>query len=391
MWIERRISSVVRRLLTQRPALVLTGARQTGKTSLVTRLFPHMHSVRLDLPHLAAQAENEPAQLLLDHPPPLFLDEVQYAPKLFRHLKVAIDDRRDQVGQFVLTGSQKFVLMREVSDSLAGRTAVLELEPLSFVEIHDALPSQNIDEVIVRGGYPELYARLDLDAHEYYASYLVTYLERDVRSLLRVGSLRDFERFVRACALRSAQLLNKSELARDVGISPSTASEWLSVLQASGQIHLVEPWFGNATRSMTKSPKLYVSDTGLLCFLLGIRSPVELGRSPYRGAVWETFVQTELRKRYALAAHGDAIYFFRDRAREVDFLLHRGGRFELLEAKWTEQPTARDASAFAPVAEQLGAERIVARTIVCRTPDAFSSNAGWRAVGPTHTWFDGDG
>ncbi len=160
----------------------------------------------------------------------MIIDEVQYAPRLFRHLKVLVDANRDRNGQFLLTGSQKFTLMKNVSESLAGRADIAELETLSFAEIRAARPAITLETAIVRGGFPELHANPDLDQVAFYNSYLATYLERDVRSLANVGSLRDFERFLRACALRSANLLNKADLARDVGIAPSTANHWLSAL-----------------------------------------------------------------------------------------------------------------------------------------------------------------
>src|SRR5438094_6459770 len=205
---------------------------------------------------------------------------MQYAPRLFRHLKVVVDASRDRNGQFLLTGSQKFTLMKSVSESLAGRADIVELETLSLAEIQAALPKTTPEEAIGRGGFPELHANPDIDQVAFYNSYLATYLERDVRSLANVGSLRDFERFLRACALRSANLLNKADLARDVGISPSTAGLWLSSLEASGQIVLLEPWFSNKTKTLVKSPKLYIADTGLLCALLNIRSEQALLQSP---------------------------------------------------------------------------------------------------------------
>lgn len=270
--------------------VVLTGARQTGKTSTVRRLFPHHSFVSLDLPTEAEQAEKEPHRFLQRHPPPVIIDEVQYAPGLFRHLKAEVDANRAAYGQFLLTGSQKFTLMANVSDSLAGRADIMELETLSYAEMRAALPQFQVAEAMVSGGFPELHANPEIGPVAFYHSYLATYLERDVRSLAHVGSLRDFERFLRACALRSANLLNKADLARDVGISPSTANQWLSILEASGQIALLEPWFSNRTRSITKSPKLYLADTGLLCALLNIRSVADLGQSPAIGAIWETFV-----------------------------------------------------------------------------------------------------
>src|SRR6266704_977328 len=245
MWITRDVEPKLQRSARTRPVMVLTGARQTGKTSTLRRLFPNHHFVSLDLPTEAEQAEKEPESFLRRHPAPAIIDEVQYAPGLFRHLKVAVDARRAKNGQFLLTGSQKFTLMKGISESLAGRADIIELETLSFGEIHRARPDVGVDHAIVRGGFPELHADPDIDAVAYYNSYIATYLERDIRSLADVGSLRDFERFVRACAFRSANLLNKADLARDVGISPSTANHWLSVLEASGQIVLLEPWFSN--------------------------------------------------------------------------------------------------------------------------------------------------
>jgi hypothetical protein len=256
--------------------LVLTGARQTGKTSTLVHLFPNYSFVSLDLPTEAEQAEKDPASFLERHKPPVIIDEVQYAPGLFRHLKAEVDAHRDRNGQFLLTGSQKFQLMQNVAESLAGRADILEMTTLSLAEIRAALPETALETAIVRGGFPELYANLEIDPIRYYNSYLTTYLLPDVRALANVGSLRDFERFLRACALRSANVLNKANLARDVGISPSTANQWLSMLEASGQVVLLEPYFNNRTTSMVKSPKLYIADSGLLCALLNIRTVEEL-------------------------------------------------------------------------------------------------------------------
>src|SRR5437899_1400262 len=259
MWIPRDIEPRLQRSARTRPVVVLTGDRQTGKTSTFRRLFPEHQFVSLDLPTEAEQAEKEPESFLRRHPAPAIIDEVEYAPGLFRHLKVAVDALRGRNGQFLLTGSHKFTLMKGVSESLAGRADIIELETLSLSEIRAASPKTSVETVIVRGGFPELQADPDIDAVAYYNSYIATYLERDIRSLANVGSLRDFERFVRACALRSANLLNKADLARDIGISPSTANQWLSMLEASGQVAFLEPWFSNRTKSIIKSPKLFLS------------------------------------------------------------------------------------------------------------------------------------
>ncbi len=378
MWITRDLEPVLLRSARTRPVVVLTGARQTGKTSTLRRLFPDYSFVSLDLPTEAEQAEKEPEAFLRRHPAPVMIDEVQYAPGLFRYLKVAVDANRARYGQFLLTGSQKFSLMKEISDSLAGRVDILELETLSLGEISRAAPETRLECAIVRGGFPELYGNQDIDATAFYQAYLATYLERDVRSLANVGSLRDFERFLRACALRSANLLNKADLARDVGIAPSTANQWLSVLQASGQIMLLEPWFSNRTKSIIKSPKLYLADTGLLCALLNITSASALAQSPSAGAIWETFVYAQLRHRECREGRRRSVFFWRDRAREVDFVVETGTRLELYESKWTELPSESDAANLVFASEAMGRSKIGQAAILCRAANGFPLANGIR-------------
>jgi hypothetical protein len=254
------------------------------------------------------------------------------------------------------------------------------LETLSFAELRDALPNTELETAIVRGGFPELYANPDIDSNAFYSSYLATYLERDVRSVANVGSLRDFERFLRACALRSANLLNKADLARDVGIAPSTANQWLSVLEASGQVVLLEPWFSNRTKSIVKSPKLYIADTGLLCALLNLRTEEALRQSPAAGAVWETFVFAQLRDRERRARRSGSLFFWRDRTREVDFVIDSGGRLELFEAKWTELPDLGDTVNLDFVRNVIGKARVLRGGVVCRTPNSFPFPNGFRSL-----------
>ena len=371
MWIRRQIEVLLTRQASARPVVVLTGARQTGKTSLVKHLFPGHELVTLDLPSEAEQAEHDPVAFLSRHKPPIVVDEVQYAPGLFRHIKAVVDRDRGRAGQFILTGSQRLPLMRSVSDSLAGRADIMELETLSWSEVKAALPATTVEEFLVRGGFPELHDKPELDAQSFYRSYIATYLERDLRQLLQVSSLRDFERFVRACGLRSAQLLNRTDLARDVGIAGSTAAAWLAVLDASGQAVLLEPWFGNRTKSLVKSPKLYLRDAGLTSFLVGIRGPRDLAASPLAGALWETLVFGEIRRLQVNTAGGWSLNFWRDRSREADFLWHHAGRFELADAKWTELPGAEDLTALRRVAAELPRGSVDGLSIVCRSPHGF--------------------
>ncbi len=372
------MSDLFRQAAAQFPALVVTGARQTGKTTVLRELFPRHTYVSLDLPSAADLAEREPEAFLRAHPPPLLIGEVQYAPKIFRHLKIAIDEQRHVTGQFILTGSQKFGLMKAVSDSLAGRSAVLELETLSFEEI-----SEQLVHALVRGGFPDLWRDPKIEHTLFYRSYLSTYLERDVRQILNVVSLRDFERFLRACAARSGQLLDKAGLARDVGVSSKAANDWLSVLEASNQVQLLEPYFENVGKRLVKSPKLYLSDTGLLCYLLGL-DETTLPSSPYLGAVWETALYAQSRKRRELRGGRETLWFYRDaQQNEVDFLVADGNTRHLLEVKWSENPDARDGRVLAHVAEILRSKGMVPDVrpaIVCRTPHLSAREDGSRVV-----------
>ena len=371
MWIERSIQKLLLQRAATRPVTVLTGARQTGKTSLMRRLFPDHAFVTLDLPSEAEQAENDPRSFLARHPPPVLVDEVQYAPGLFRHLKTEVDRHRHRVGAFLLTGSQPMALMREVTDSLAGRAAIVQLEPLSFAEAKAVHANLDVADFLVRGGFPELYANMDIDAQGFLQAYVVTYLERDLRQLLQVAKLRDFERFLRLVALRTGQLLNQSDLARDVGISGSTAAAWLSALEASHQLTMLEPWFGNAAVSVVKRPKLYLRDAGLAAYLCGVHDVATLLASPLAGALWETLVCAEIRRAQLNRSGSWSLNFWRDRSCEADFLLHRAGRFHLADAKWTEQPRRRDAAALRKTASRLPAETVASMSIFCRTPSPF--------------------
>jgi predicted AAA+ superfamily ATPase len=389
MWYERHISNKILEAAAHFPAVVVTGARQTGKTTLLKRLFPDHHYVSLDIPSRAAQAEESPDLFLKNHPAPIIVDEVQYAPKLFRHLKVAIDEKRSLKGQFILTGSQKFTLMREVSDSLAGRCAVFDFETLSVAEITKPHPSKfdsaSAIEIIVRGGFPELWFDKNIDHVKFYESYLATYLERDVRQLINIVSLRDFERFIRACAARSGQLLDKASLARDVGISSTTCNDWISVLQASNQISLLEPWFGNFTKRLVKSPKLYMCDTGMMCFLLNL-SRSSVSESPFIGAIWETLVYAELRKNCSVSPNPHSIWMYRDAQQlEIDFFVQTEGKTYAIECKWSEVPTLNDLS----VVSELNAYLIkkpskslqkIQGLLVCRTPEVHPFANGMRAI-----------
>lgn len=388
MFIDRELGATLLNLSRAFPALILTGARQTGKTTLLRSLFPAHNYVSLDLPALATEAEESPASFLKAHPLPVLIDEVQYAPGLFRHLKLAIDANRGMRDQFILTGSQKFTLMKEVSDSLAGRCAVTSLPGLTTREIRGSgwspASTEAHAELMVRGGFPELWADRSIPERAFYQAYVATYLERDLRQVLRVGSLRDFDRFLRACAARSSQTVNRADLARDVGISQTTAGEWLSALEASNQITLLEPYFANLGKRLVKAPKLYFNDSGLLCFLLGMTAE-SLASSPLIGAIWENFVFSEITKWLGCYRPEWSVWFYRDQEqREADFLVQGPAhRIRILDAKWSELPRRDAFSPLERIGELLARTRAVSQIdfgLVTRSRDSHALGERHRMV-----------
>jgi len=381
MWIARKYERTLRDLAGQFPAVVVTGPRQVGKTALVQRVFPDFTYVSLDIPSLAAQAEQSPESFLSARQRPLIIDEVQYAPSLFRHLKVVIDREKKRQGRFILTGSQTFSLMQGISESLAGRCGMLTMLNLSATEVREAFASFVEDAYLFKGGYPELYARPEIHPHFWYAAYLATYLERDVRNLLSVGSLRDFDRFLRAVAIRTGQVLSYSELARDVGIAPNTAKKWISVLQASGQIFLLEPYHRNMGKRLIKSPKLYLCDTGLAIFLMGFESWDALVRHPAIGAIWETHVVMEVVRHFACRGERVPLWYWRTvQGAEVDLLVERAGRFIAIEAKFSEQPDGASLKGIHALAGFYGQKSLVSGYVASRTPNPYPLADKVRAV-----------
>ncbi len=376
MWIPRELDATLAEAAKTRPAVVLTGCRQAGKTSLLVRAFDDHGYVSLDVPMIAEEAEHSGGDFLKHHQPPVIIDEVQYAPTLLRHVKADIDLHRQKTGRFLITGSQRFPLMEGVTESLAGRSSVLTLHSLSARE-YEAWSGANLEreaivEWMLRGGYPELHSR-NLDAERFYGDYLATYLERDVRSILGVRSLRDFDRFMRLCAARTGQLVSYSSLATDLGISPNTVKSWLSVLNTSNVVFLLEPYFENLGKRIVKTPKLYFLDTGLCSYLLGARSPEDLVRSPMLGALFETHVLGQIVRHFANQGRRRDLYFYRDHhGREVDFLIPSAGRFALIECKWSESPRSTQRG-FTELESLVGPDRIISQTIV--TPDRGSRRA----------------
>jgi predicted AAA+ superfamily ATPase len=307
------------------PAVVLTGPRRAGKTYLLRHLLPRANYHLLEDPDTVGRFRADPQGFLDELRLPAILDEMQNVPEIFNYVRSRIDGAPRRTGQWFLTGSQEAGLMRNVSESMAGRAAVLQLWPMSAGETAKVNP--------LRGGYPEVLARPG-SAALWYASYLQTYLERDVRSISAVHDLSAFRRFMALVAARHGQVLNKSDLAAPLGMSVPGISRWLDILEATGQILLVPPFFENLGKRLIKSPKLYVADSGMACHLLGIETARELQKSPFLGTLFEGFIAAEIVKAQLHAGRRREIYFFRDeQGLEVDFLVPHDGGVRLIEAK----------------------------------------------------------
>lgn len=391
MWIERQIGGELRRLSRQFPILVLTGPRQIGKTALVERIFGESTYVSLDVPGHAEMAETRPAEFLRRYPPPAIFDEIQYAPALFRHLKAEVD-RRGENGLFVLTGSQNYLLKQSVSESLAGRAAVIPFASLSGAEwaaVESLRERHSWREFLWRGGYPALWAS-GADSpprNRWYQGYVATYLERDVRNLLAVGSLRDFERFLRACAARTAQTLNMAELGRDVGISATTAREWVSVLQASGQIVLLEPYYRSLGKRLAKSPKLYFADTGLAAFLMGFDSADALWTGAAAGALFENHVVGQWVRWRDWSEPGASLWYWRNQGgQEVDLVIERNARLTAIEVKLSQSPEPRATRPIERLRAFYGDDAVAGAYVACTTEVPFDPAPRVTAVPGWTTW-----
>lgn len=381
MWISRNPEKLIRQLGGQFPVVYVSGARQVGKTSILTHLYPDYTYVTLDDPEMAAEAENAPSDFLESLTYPAIIDEAQYVPGLFRHIKILVDKLKKK-GQLFITGSQNFSLMKSLTESLAGRCGIVNLQPLSANELKKTGIMHSVEEYISTGGFPALHAEKNINVRHWYPSYIATYLERDVRNILNVGNLRDFNRFLRAAAIRTAQMLSLSNIARDVGVAPNTIKSWISVLQASHIIHLLEPHYRNIGKRLVKSPKLYFLDTGLAAHLMGLYSWRDISKSPLAGALWETYAFNQVFS--CLMSQGISsppLYFWRTKnGQELDFIIEKGGRFTAFEAKLTGSPKTDDLKGFRALEEYYGEGSLINGSIICRTGRTFSIGKNLKAI-----------
>jgi len=369
MYIKRHLEPVLTKAERMFGAILIAGARQVGKTTLLRRARADLPYITLDDPIMSASARSEPGTFFKLSPPPMVLDEIQHAPQLFPHIKMLLD-AQGQKGQFFLSGSQQYHMMHNVSESLAGRIGILNLYGLSlaeycgigcrppFVPTNECIEARKKSpasleysttwEYIHRGSMPAMAADAAMDWQLFYAAYVRTYLERDVRDLAQVGDEVKFLRFLTASAAMTGQLLNQSSLARDAGVSPPTAERWLSILRASNLVYLLQPYHSNAIKRAVKTPKLYFLDTGLAAFLTRWSTPEVLHHGAMSGAFFETFVVSEILKGYANNGVLDPpLYFYRDKEQnEIDLLILRDQTLHPIEIKKTADPRPADIKSF---------------------------------------------
>ena len=399
MYRHREAEAALLSLMRQFKVVLVTGARQVGKTTMLQHVLPEdFRYVTLDDPRAGVLAREDPVLFFDANRLPVAVDEVQRVPELFQQVKFLVD-QSPEVGRVVLTGSQTFQLMQGVSESLAGRVAILEMTGMSLRELTGCggrgpyVPSEvgddgrcespeNLDlwATIHRGSMPRLMdSSVSWDA--FYTGYVRTYLERDVRDLITVKDEASFYHFLVACAARTGRLVNHSALARDAGVDTKTAQSWLSVLQASGVVRLLRPFWSNATKRLTKAPKLYFTDTGLACHLLGWSSPETLRRGAMAGHVFETFVVGEVVKSY-LNAGGDArnVHFYRDaRQREIDLIIQEGRVLHPVEIK-TSATVTREAVAGFSVLNDVGDYDVGAGAVICQAREPYPVTAAVEAI-----------
>lgn len=402
MHILRTLEHFIGKAGSQFPVLLVTGPRQVGKTTLLRHASSQQRGyVTLDDPLVLGLARQDPALFMQRFPPPVLIDEIQYAPELLPHIKMVVDERHEP-GLYWLTGSQQFHLMKGVSESLAGRIAVIQLLGLSGEELAQANPAlppflptteqiqtrtathQPFDlkalyRRIWRGAFPAMVLSPDLDRDLFFSSYVQTYLQRDVRDLAKVGDEMSFLRFLRAVAARTGQMLNLSELARDADIATNTAKNWLSILQTSGIIYILEPYHTNITKRLVKTPKVYFLDTGLCAYLTEWSSPETLEAGAMSGAILETWIMTELLKSYWHNGRRAPFYYYRDKdQKEIDLLIVQDNTIYPLEFKKTAAPDKHSVRHFQAL-ERLGIP-IGCGGIICLTAVSLPITASTQSI-----------
>lgn len=333
MIINRELSTKVKQLAGKFPVVSITGPRQSGKTTLARDCFPEYQYVNLELPDTRSLAIEDPREFLSNYKNGLIIDEAQNVPELFSYIQVFVDESK-QAGRYVITGSQNFLLLEKITQSLAGRVAILNLLPFSVAEVKKTgFKSEEYFEFIYNGSYPGIYDK-SIQPADFYPSYIQSYMERDVRSILNIGSLLSFRTFLGIAAGRVGQIINYASVANDVGVDQKTIKSWFSVLETSFIVFFVRTYHKNFNKRLIKSPKLYFYDTGLVCSLLGIKNPDEIRTHFLKGALFENFIFSEIAKHYYNRGIRPDLYFWRDNTgNEVDCIIEDGSRSKVIEIK----------------------------------------------------------
>jgi len=330
--IKREISEIVFNSANKYPVISITGPRQSGKTTLAKMCFPEYSYVSLENPDLKEFAITDPKRFLKNFNKFVIIDEAQKVPHLFSYIQTVVDESKI-MGQFILTGSQNFLLSSNISQSLSGRARIIKLLPFSIGEIKNNFNIKDIDSLIFTGCYPPIYDR-NIEPEIWFADYIETYIERDVRNIKNIQNLILFQKFLKLCAARVGQLLNLNSIASEVGISHNTARDWLTILEASYIVFTLQPYFENFGKRIVKQPKLYFFDTGLVCALLGIENPSQLSLHYLRGNIFENFIISEYLKSRFNSGKKNNSFFWRDRYKnEIDLLIHKGNKLIPVEIK----------------------------------------------------------
>lgn len=370
--IKRKLEILINENLRYFPIVTVTGPRQSGKTTLIRSMFSHLPYYSLENPDTRALAISDPVAFLSQHSDGMILDEVQNVPELLSYLQGIVDEHRDR--KYILSGSSQFKLQNSITQSLAGRTAVLELFPLAINEVADIADTNNVDNLMLQGFYPAIYAG-DNISRLFYPAYMRTYLERDVRQLLQVKDLYQFQTVLRLCAGRTGSLFNASELSNEVGISVNTVRSWLSILQASYIVFMLHPYFDNSRKRLTKTPKLYFYDTGLACYLLGIENETQLNSDRMRGHLFENMVISDIMKRRAHAGKSTDLMFYRDsNGNEIDLLVPDGQTWEGYEIKSSSTYNSAFEKGFHSITNQLDAQLTRRAVIYCGTQERHDAH-----------------
>jgi len=372
MYLQRDIEKVITGALEQFPAIAITGPRQSGKTTMLREVFGNKYEyVTFDDPLNRQRAIDDPKLFLSQLKEYVILDEIQYVPEILHYLKMEIDNKRFMKGRFILTGSQQFGLIKGLSESLAGRIAIFSLLPFSYIEVnkHNACTTKTyFSDSSLKGLYPEIYLSENINNKLWYGSYLQTYLERDIRSVYNIGSLREFSIFLRLLASRCSQLLNMSALARDIGVSVNTIKAWISVLEAGHIIYLLQPWYRNLGKRITQSPKVYFVESALVTYLTGISTEELLFNGPMGGELFENLIISEaLKSLYNRGERPEMYYLRTNNGVEADLITERNNKLSVYEIKMSQTPHIGMAKNFGQIVQLFPEFNFADKAIICMT------------------------